>query len=265
MNTLYCNGRPVAPDVLATALVNYGHFTSLQVRDGAAQGLELHLQRLLRGTVELFDAGLDVRQVRDWMAAALDAEGVADASLRVTVFSRRFDARKPLAPAEVDVLVAVSSLARFPDAPLRVCVRPHQRAFAHLKHVGTFELFQHRRQAMREGHDDVVFSDATGRLTEGSTWNLALWDGRQVVWTKGEVLDGITRQLLRKTGLAQVDAEVTAADLSGFTGAVAVNANGIRAIGNIDSHRFSNSDWLARQVRQALAGVEWQPLQDPAG
>lgn len=47
MRALLLNGEPPAVDDLrALALVNYGHFTSLQVRGGAAQGLDLHLRRL---------------------------------------------------------------------------------------------------------------------------------------------------------------------------------------------------------------------------
>ena len=43
--TLTCNGQPAQVEDLLPALVNYGHFTSLQVRDHAVQGLDLHLAR----------------------------------------------------------------------------------------------------------------------------------------------------------------------------------------------------------------------------
>ena len=41
--TVTCNGQPVQVEDLLPALVNYGHFTSLQVRGHAVQGLDLHL------------------------------------------------------------------------------------------------------------------------------------------------------------------------------------------------------------------------------
>ena len=71
-------------DLRALALMNYGHFTSLQVRDHAAQGLELHRQRLLAGTRELFGTGLDFGSVRAQMRAAV--ADTPDCTLRVTVF-----------------------------------------------------------------------------------------------------------------------------------------------------------------------------------
>ena len=52
--TLTCNGLPAQVEDLLPALVNYGHFTSLQVRDHAVQGLDLHLARLSHATRELF-------------------------------------------------------------------------------------------------------------------------------------------------------------------------------------------------------------------
>ena len=102
--TLTCNGQPAQVEDLLPALVNYGHFTSLQVRGGAVQGLDLHLARLSQATRELFGSELDMAQVQGWMAQALQQAGLADASLRVTVYSRHFDFRSPLATVPVDVL-----------------------------------------------------------------------------------------------------------------------------------------------------------------
>ena len=70
-----CNGRAAQVEDLLPALVNYGHFTSLQVRDSAAQGLDLHLARLSQATRELFGSKLDTAQVRGWMAQALRQAG----------------------------------------------------------------------------------------------------------------------------------------------------------------------------------------------
>ena len=80
MNRLFCNGEPADAALLSAALVNYGHFTSLQVRAGAAQGWALHMQRLQQGTRELFDAELDEVQLRHWLRQALAQCGVVDAT-----------------------------------------------------------------------------------------------------------------------------------------------------------------------------------------
>ena len=66
----------------SVALTNYGHFTSLLVRDRAVQGLDLHLQRLAAATQELFGTPLDLEHVRAWMRDVV-AEAVGWYSMRV--------------------------------------------------------------------------------------------------------------------------------------------------------------------------------------
>ena len=85
----------------------------------------------------------------------------------MTVYSRRFDFRNPLAAVPVDVLVAVS-------APVTLTASKRVRSVAwqllpQLKHVGTFGLFAERRAAMADGFDDVLFVTADGEVSEGST------------------------------------------------------------------------------------------------
>jgi branched-subunit amino acid aminotransferase/4-amino-4-deoxychorismate lyase len=259
--SVYCNGHRASADELAGALVNYGHFTSLQVRGGAVQGLDLHLRRLRQGTAELFGSTLDGTQVQAWMQAALQAEGVADASLRVTVFSRAFDFRQPLQPVPVDVLVAVAPPASAPSSPRRVCSVHYQREQPHLKHVGTFALFQHRRQALQAGFDDALFVDAHGLVSEGTTWNVAFARNGEVVWPQAPALRGTHERLLQAGwgGAPRLEA-VSLEQLGGFDAAIGLNASGVWPIASIDDHRFPESDALAQEALATLGGQGWQPL-----
>jgi len=259
--SVYCNGHRASADELAGALVNYGHFTSLQVRGGAVQGLDLHLRRLRQGTAELFGSTLDGTQVQAWMQAALQAEGVADASLRVTVFSRAFDFRQPLQPVPVDVLVAVAPPASAPSSPRRVCSVHYQRELPHLKHVGTFALFQQRRQALLAGFDDALFVDAHGLVSEGTTWNVAFARNGEVVWPQAPALRGTHERLLQAGwgGAPRLEA-VSLEQLGGFDAAIGLNASGVWPIASIDDHRFPESDALAQEALATLGGQGWQPL-----
>ena len=66
------NGEPATAEQLAyPAIVNYGHFTAMQVRRGAVRGLGLHLARLDSATRELFGVGLDGELVRAYVRHAL--------------------------------------------------------------------------------------------------------------------------------------------------------------------------------------------------
>ena len=259
--SVYCNGHRASADELAGALVNYGHFTSLQVRGGAVQGLDLHLRRLRQGTEELFGSTLDGTQVQAWMQAALQAEGVADASLRVTVFSRAFDFRQPLQPVPVDVLVAVAPPASAPSSPRRVCSVHYQRELPHLKHVGTFALFQHRRQALQAGFDDALFVDAHGLVSEGTTWNVAFARNGDVVWPQAPALRG-THERLQQAGWGgapRLEA-VSLEQLGGFDAAIGLNASGVWPIASIDDRRFAESEALARRAGEILAAQAWTAL-----
>ncbi len=259
--SVYCNGHRASADELAGALVNYGHFTSLQVRGGAVQGLDLHLRRLRQGTDELFGSTLDGTQVQAWMQAALQAEGVADASLRVTVFSRAFDFRQPLQPVPVDVLVAVAPPAVAPSSPRRVCSVHYQRELPHLKHVGTFALFQHRRQALQAGFDDALFVDAHGLVSEGTTWNVAFARNGEVVWPQAPALRGTHERLLQAGwGGAPALEAVSLEQLGGFDAAIGLNATGVWPIASIDDHRFPESDALAQEALATMGGQGWQPI-----
>lgn len=255
-----CNGRPAQVQDLLPALVNYGHFTSLQVRGHAVQGLELHLARLSQATRELFGSELDTAQVQVWMAQALRRAGQADASLRVTVYSRHFDFRNPLAAIPVDVLVAVSKPVML-TAPKRVRSLTWQRELPQIKHVGTFGLFAERRAAMVDGFDDALLVTADDYINEGTTWNVALHDGERLLWPQAPALRGTAEALLQAGWPGpQAIRPVKLNGLTGIQGAFACNASGLWALDAIDGHVLAGSQALAEQGRAVLAGVPWDAL-----
>ncbi len=267
--TYLLNGRPAASDpdgLRALAQVNYGHFTSLQVRGGRAPGLGLHLARLRQGNAELFDAPLDEIRLRAWMAQAAAAQG-GDCSLRVTVFARGFDHRQPLRALQPDVLVAATTPVPPARTPIRVRSAAFVRPFPHLKHVATFPLFQHRRLALQAGYDDALFVDGAGgsaRVVEGTVWNTGFWDGARVVWPEAPALRGTSEWLLQAgieaAGGQQVVRPVTLGDLPDLAAAFAVNANGLQRIAAIDAVAFGEVPELDALLATAAAHAPWEPL-----
>lgn len=254
----------LAVDALcALALGNYGHFTSMQVRDGAVQGLDLHLARLRDATRELFDNELDLALLRQRMRDASAAFG-GDASLRVTVFAPQFDFRHPERACAPQALVTLAVPFDAPAAPVRVKSYLFGRNPAHIKHVGTFPLFHYRRQARLGGFDDALFVDSEGRISEGTVWNLGFREGRTVIWPEAPALRGVTRQLL-EAGLAmadipQVRRPVHMADLASFSGAFACNAGGVWPLAAIDGVVFAESDGFSALMAGILQGRPWQEI-----
>lgn len=265
MQITFLDGHPAtADDLRPLALAGYGHFTSMQVRGRAVRGLDLHLHRLEAATRELFDAVLDEHRVRAAILAALDGAGVGDASVRVTVYSRAFDYAHPERPQAVDVLVSLSPPREADPTPVRVKTCPFQRPLPQVKHVGTFPLFQWRRQARCDGFDDALFVDAEGRISEGSVWNVGFWDGGQVVWPRAEALRGTQEQLLQaglaEAGVAQCHRPVEARALGGLRAAFAANATGIWPISGIDDLALRPDPALMAQLAAALGVHRWQFL-----
>jgi 4-amino-4-deoxychorismate lyase len=251
-------------DLLALALTNYGHFTSMQVRGRAVRGLDLHFQRLKTATRELFDASLDEARVRAGIVAALDAAGVDDAGARVTVFSRAFDYLRPDRSVPVDVLVSLSPPREAVATPAWVKTFAFQRPLPHIKHVGTFPLFQWRRQALRDGFDDALFVDARGRISEGSVWNIGFWDGAQVVWPQAEALRGTQEKLLQaglaEVGVAQRHMPVEARALGGLKAAFAANATGVWPLSGIDDLALRPDPVLMESLQAAVRAMPLRPL-----
>jgi len=265
MTSAFLNGKPAtADDLRALALANYGHFTSMQVRDGAVQGRALHVQRLEEATLALFGTPLDGDGALKRAAAAMRDAGLRDASVRITVFSTQFDYRDPARRVAPDVLVSLSPASPQDKPALRVKSYPFVRPLPQYKHVGTFPLFHYRRQALADGYDDALFVDPAGQVLEGSIWNLGLWDGRAVVWPEGPALRGTAERLLQgaleAAGLPQRCVLVDQADLAGFRAGFACNASGLQPVVAVDAVAWGADTALMTRLKAALDAVSWEPL-----
>ena len=265
MSPALLNPHPAtADDLRALALANYGHFTSMQVRDGAVQGRALHVQRLEAATLALFGAALDGDDALKQAARAMRDAGLRDASVRITVFSTQFDYRDPARSVTPDVLVTLSP-ASSPDKPaLRVKSYPFVRPLPQFKHVGTFPLVHYRRQALADGYDDALFVDPAGQVVEGSIWNLGLWDGTTVTWLEGAALRGTAERLLQTAlggmGIPQRSAPVDLGQLEGFRAAFACNASGLQPVVGVDAVAWGADTALMARLQAALDGQPWTPL-----
>lgn len=281
----FVNGLPADAAALARfARSGYGHFTTMQVRGGAVRGLGLHLARLEEATRVLFDAALDVEALRGQMRRALD--GVADASLRVSVGAANFTARSMEAPARLEVLVLVDAPAAERVEPVRLMGVVHARYLPQIKHSGMFDLFHLRRRARGLGFDDAVLLTPEGFVVEGTTFNVGFFSGDALVWPQAARLEGVTMRLvsqaceapheamhasLRHSGFRRNDAEegvstrvihrpATLAGITRFDGAFCCNTGGIWPIRSIDDRVLPCSEKAVQRLRHLLASVPAEPL-----
>jgi len=207
---------------------SYGHFTSMQVRDGRVRGLDLHLERLDRGSLELFGHGVPADLVLSCLRLALDRADSADVSIRINAFTReraKLDAGSPVAP---DLLITVTDpLEPTADRPRLLAVQ-HERVVPHLKHTGTFPLVYFGRQAHLAGYDDALFYNRAGNVSEASIWNICFADSGRIVWPAADVLPGITmltlQAALAATGVRSEIIPVPLAQLGSYDAAYLTNS-----------------------------------------
>ena len=243
------DGQPATVEQLAhPAVLNYGHFTAMQVRRGRARGLHLHLDRLVTATRELFDATLDPELVRHHLRHAL--ADTPDANVRVNLFQPSDE------PA---VMVTVRPPLEPPAAPVRLRSVRYQRPVPHIKHVGSFAQIYHGRRAQADGFDDALLVGPDGTVSETSTGNLALIGRDALIWPDAPCLAGITMQLL--VGVVPTRrAAVRLADAPTFAAALVANSIGIAPVAAIDDVAIPVDAARMRTVLDAYAAVPWDVI-----
>ena len=245
----WVDGEPQGSSALEQVVpMTAAHFTAMQVRGGAVRGLDLHLERLRGASEELFETHVPTQDVREQLRAAL-ASSPPDVSLSCYVALRPGVApERSVGRHDLVVVVRVSEPVDPPAGPLALGVVEHERFMPQVKHVGEIAKTVLRRRAAAGALDDVAFLDRSGRLTEATIWNLAFWDGEQVVWPEGGLLRGTSMQVLARRleddGVPQAVRPVRLEDLTSSTQAVVMNS------------------WTPAVPVSALAGRELDPARD---
>jgi branched-subunit amino acid aminotransferase/4-amino-4-deoxychorismate lyase len=253
-----------AEETSSLALYNYGHFTSMLVKDRRVRGLTLHLDRLVHDCQVLFGTQLYPARVRQLVRQAVGATN-EPLAVRVTVFAPHLELGHPGTAVQPSILVTTRPAASLDLPPLRVTAASYQRDLPTVKHVGLFATMYHRRIAQLHGHDDVLFVDAQSRISEGATWNIGFFDGDRVVWPHGECLLGVTMRLLANvfalTGRASVSKTVRLSDLPSMQSAFVTNASvGVRPVRSIGEVRFAENSGIIEQLQKDYLAIPGEPI-----
>ena len=148
------NHEPVGQDDLRLlAFGNYGHYTSMQVRQRAVRGLDLHLSRLSSNAIAMFGQAPSAGRVQAALRHAVSTEDAC--SVRVTLFSRDLNAVSLGESVEPEIMVTVTAPAEAQHDAFRVLPVTYEREMPHIKHLATYGLFRRVRQARLAGYDDA--------------------------------------------------------------------------------------------------------------
>ena len=249
------DGRlPKVEDLIHPALVNFAHFTAMQVRDGAVRGLHKHLLRLRDAHFELFGTEIETEAVRSQMRSA-----VADRMncyLRVTLFEAD--------PGSMRTMAVVRPPLEVPTTPQSLESVPYTRPVPHIKHVGSFAQIFYGLKAEQNGFDDALLTSSDGQVSETTTANIGFYRGREVVWPLAPSLNGITWQILDEhlgeRGFSVHHEHVALRNVVRFDGAFLANSIGIVGVGRIDGHRYTPELDVANELSGAYAAAPWDEI-----
>jgi branched-subunit amino acid aminotransferase/4-amino-4-deoxychorismate lyase len=260
------NGEPVhLDDPSLLRATSYGHFTSMQVRDGRVRGLDLHLERLDRSSLELFGHGVAHERSRSYLRAALDRADSGDLSIRVNAFSREGAKVRDGIPVKPELLVTLTNPVESSSEPPRLRAVQHERTLPHVKHTGTFDLVHHWRQARLAGYDDALFVDRSGNVSEASIWNICFVTQGRVVWPAAAVLPGITMLILQAglaaTGVPTEVLPVPLSDVGSYDAAYLTNSiDPALPVAAIDTTRYAADPATAALLHKAHEAISTQPI-----
>ncbi len=161
-------------------LLGDGLFETLRVASGRPRHLERHLARLRAGAAVLdMPVPLDDAGVAAAMAALLEARGLNEASLRLTL-TRGAAPRGLLPPSQpTPTLLITAAPLPPPLPPARVVVatatrRNEHSPLARIKSLNCLDSVLARQEAARQGADDSLLLNTAGRVAEASAANLFL-------------------------------------------------------------------------------------------
>ncbi len=240
--TIEVNGREA--DQAAVSLLDHegwGHFTAMQVREGRARGLDLHLARLEAAHQEVYRRVLGGQEVRARIRHALG--GRLNASVRVYGYW-------------AGLIVTVREPQEMPRRPHSMTTVQFQRPLARLKHVGSW--------GQGRFGDEGLLTDETGRISEGTITNVGFWRNGRVIWPEAPKLDGITMLLLRRqltaAGVGQAEEPVRVQDLASYDGMILCNSRGWAPVGRVDDLMMPQDEAFTGVIASALDACPWDEI-----
>jgi branched-subunit amino acid aminotransferase/4-amino-4-deoxychorismate lyase len=228
----YVNGRvlPISRARVSVMdrglLYGDGLFETIGVRGGGCVRLDKHLERLHFGAGVLgFADSLQGLDIIGGIAHLLDATGLADARVRVTVTRGESDGAGLAAGVRggPTVVITAQPLPGSEPAPARVIVssirRDEASPLSSIKSLNYLPGILAQREAAAAGADDALLLNTQGNLAEGTAGNLFLVLGDRLI-TPGldqGPLPGTVRaaiiELAPRFGLEVVEGAVTPDDL----------------------------------------------------
>lgn len=221
-----------------------GVFETIHAVRGEPFAWTRHYRRLERSAEGLGLAVPDAAEVRAAIAAVLEANGMTEARVRVTVTG----GVQPLGSERVDapptVIVATGPVPRIPpttDVVVAPWPRNERGALAGLKTISYAENVRALAYARERRAGEVIFPNTLGEVCEGAAVNVfVVLDGTLATSPLSSgCLDGVTRALLLElcpgVGIECAERPIAVAELAGAEEAFLTSTlRNLQAVAHID-------------------------------
>jgi branched-chain amino acid aminotransferase len=241
-------------------------FETMLVRHGRVFRLDAHLNRLVASLRSMRVSPPELDALVEAVAATVSANGLEDASVRLTVTAGSGGApdlaaaREPVTVVTADPLPAASAPVRLRIASVRIDER---RTMAEAKTANFLPYLLARAEAREAGADDALLLNHAGKIVEAATANLFVLIDRALITPPLEdgPLPGITRAAVIEVAHAAripcVEESLTPADLAAADALVLTSSvQGIVPVASVEGGGVAwQASGEAALVIEALRGA----------
>ncbi|MDY6916498.1 MAG: aminotransferase class IV [Chloroflexota bacterium] len=232
---VYLNGRLMPADEARVSpldrglLYGYGLFETVRSYGGRVFRLDRHLARLMGGAETLaLASGLDPAQLEQAMYRTVEANGLADARIRLTVTAGAGERSLGMpSPGSLTILVVAEPLhlpSRIYDEGISAAVvsvrRNSQSPVSSIKSLNYLDGLIARAEAETRGADEAVLLNERGYLAECSSSNIFLVSSGKLLTPSvaSGILPGVTREAVlevaAEVGIESVEGDVLPDELA---------------------------------------------------
>jgi branched-chain amino acid aminotransferase len=265
----WLDGELVAPDAIGIGIDDHGFtigdgvFETLLVRSGRPTFWDRHTARLARSIATTGIAAVDEQVVAGAVRAVIEASGLDDARLRITISSGPGPGGLRRGPRPTVLVTASPLVGGGAPAPVRVITVPWARnergVLTGVKVTSYAEAAALQSRVEARGVDDALLGDTRGRLSEALTANVfVMLDGRLLTpGTDCGCLGGIVREVLLEAAVAE-EADIPMDRLGEVTEAFLTSSvAGVRPITSVDGRPVPVVDGpMARAAADAFRSAE---------